>query len=489
MVKTQSIATTVRRVTVIVLIAILITACIPVPAYAQPLDYPYQLVPGDPRLDFPEAEGRQLDMTSDSWFMEGFLEGKDTGNQYAFITIYYVTDLFWGLLPFLHFYSTALYNLDTGDYGTYTSWSNVDATAGYLDLSVSAGEEEAIWTTAIDENSDLIPFNYNVDFPGIDQQGRYMRLTADVESCKPPVPVGADTYNGVIEVFKQPGTYSYFQTRLEIEGTLTWGDITEEVTGNIGHIDRQMFPAFTGTVAGLDGRNIPHEWRTYSLDNGIDISTWRMFDRMNKNVEICFNGATVVDEFDNASYVDDFVYENLSYRRVQNHPIQPLMPPRSPILYYPDKHRMSSESLDLQLETEPLMVETPLLAFPIEYVHGPVLLTGTMNGTAIEGIGSFERTLSLYRDWELAKVLSDTITHLPMEAFVQPSGSNKQAILQTISQMAIKINNNNNVCALWDATFKVHPKINTLMVEPYRSEMLQILSDVARVIGWYPFHN
>ncbi len=47
----------------------------PVPPADGGLAYPYSLVPGNPVLDFPAAEGRLADMDSDTWFLEGVLEG------------------------------------------------------------------------------------------------------------------------------------------------------------------------------------------------------------------------------------------------------------------------------------------------------------------------------------------------------------------------------------------------------------------------------
>src|SRR4030042_5343236 len=199
MIKKLSAATAVRRVSLIILIAILFTAFIPIATYATTtLTYPYQLVPGDSRLDFPAAEGRQLDMQTDTWFIEGLLKGVDSGREFGFIAVYCINRLpYYPGFDFAYdFFSIAFYDLDTGDYGTSTTYSGtmsgnagIAASTGHLDLSAPAGAGEAVWTTAIDKDGNLVPFTYNVDFPGVDQNGLNMHLTAGVQALNPPAAV------------------------------------------------------------------------------------------------------------------------------------------------------------------------------------------------------------------------------------------------------------------------------------------------------------
>src|SRR5215216_8187890 len=49
--------------------------------------YPFQLVPGDPQLEFPAAEGNHPDCESDTWFLAGELAG-ESGRQFAFLMIF-----------------------------------------------------------------------------------------------------------------------------------------------------------------------------------------------------------------------------------------------------------------------------------------------------------------------------------------------------------------------------------------------------------------
>jgi hypothetical protein len=142
-----------------------------------------------------------------------------------------------------------------------------------------------------------------------------------------------------------------------------------------------------------------------------------MFDRDDGNKQVSYRGATVFDKKNGGKYIGDLEYEILSYIRVENHPVTPLAPPRSKVLYFPDSHRITSAMMDMDIETTSISKEAPLLAFPVEYVHGPVNLKGRMYGKPVEGIGSFERTFALYRDFELARVLLDSMKALPESAF------------------------------------------------------------------------
>jgi hypothetical protein len=82
-----------------------------------------------------------------------------------------------------------------------------------------------------------------------------------------------------------------------------------------------------------------------------------------------------------------------------------LVPPPSAVRYMPDRHRLTSRKLDLDLSGEPL-VPAPAHALPIEYMEGPYRYRGTMRGKSVSGFAFYERSLALYRDWELAEVMS-----------------------------------------------------------------------------------
>jgi hypothetical protein len=131
--------------------------------------------------------------------------------------------------------------------------------------------------------------------------------------------------------------------------------------------------------------------------------------------------------------------------------------------------------LDLELQAEPI-VDAPLLAFPVEYMHGPVLLSGTLQGQPIKGVGSFELTLHLYRDFELVTVLSDSVKHLPPAAAL-PSTAPIDAILKTISRVGVAVDSGDSAAAMAVADGRLRGELLTLAA-PYRDDMVQILDDL-----------
>ena len=183
------------------------------------------------------------------------------------------------------------------------------------------------------------------------------------------------------------------------------GRVSESVTGSAGHIDRQWFPlvANGGGVNG-DIRARAHEWRTINLDNGVDLSIWRQFDRTNRNALQPFSGATTSSPDSDPEYADDIEVSVASYVRWPES-IRTLVPPPTAARYMPDRHRLTSRKLDLDLAGEPL-VAAPAHALPLEYMEGPYRYRGTLRGEQVSGFAFYERSLALYRDWELTDVLA-----------------------------------------------------------------------------------
>ena len=399
--------------------------------------YPFRLVPGDSELDFPAAEGQHPDQESDTWFIAGQLDAARTGRSFAFLTIFNKNQP--GGTVIADFYTMALFDLDTGDYGTYTDYDMPPAnmqqgaqrkltmTEGHLAISYRGSAGTASWTTSRDGDGQLLPYTYRVSLVGEDQSGRSMRVDLAVTPTRAPTPVGASTYNGKIACFGQNETYSYFQTGMAMTGTLRWGDLVEEVSGTAGHIDRQWFPKYAGGGgAGGDPRARSHEWRTINFDNGVDLSIWRQFDRANGNALQPFTGVT-------ASYpepaqppecAEDVEVTISSYVRWPNS-VRPLVRPPSPARYMPDRHRITCATLQLDLIGEPL-VAAPAHALPIEYMEGPYRYHGTLWGKPVTGFAFNERSLALYRDWELIEVLATTVAN------VEPPDSKLQSMVDQV---------------------------------------------------------
>jgi predicted secreted hydrolase len=381
--------------------------------------YPYQLVPGDSQLDFPEAEGEHPDQESDTWFLAGQLDAA-TGRSFAFLTIFNKNQP--GGTIVADFYTMALFDLDSGDYGTFTDYDmppanlepdaqrKLEMASGHLDISYHSSAGTASWAACRNGDDELLPYTYRVSLVGTDHSGQSMRLDLAVTPTRAPTPVGASTYNGKIICFGQSDTYSYFQTGMSMTGTLRWGDVVEQVSGSSGHVDRQWFPKYAGGggTAG-DPRARSHEWRTINFDNGVDLSIWRQFDRTNGNALQPFTGATTShpDPAIPPECAEDVEVTISSYVRWPN-TVRPLVRPLAPARYMPDRHRITCATLQLDLVGEPL-VPAPAHGLPIEYMEGPYRYQGTLWGKPVSGFAFNERSLALYRDWELVEVLATTV--------------------------------------------------------------------------------
>lgn len=385
--------------------------------------YPFELTPGDPHFVFPAAEADHPGCESDTWYLAGELAAA-SGRRFAFFTIYNKNRPGLALSrssrarPIVaDFYTLAMFDLDAGTYGTYTDYdmpgTNRDDSAPpklsmsdeHLDLAYDCSAGTAVWRTSRDERGELVPYTYEFNLFGIDHHGETMQLELSMTPSRPPVPLGAAAYNGVIECFGQATTYSYFQTRMSMTGTLSWGSVHETVTGSAGHVDRQWFPlvANDGGATG-DIRSRGHEWRTINLDNGVDISIWRQFDRTKNNAPQPFTGATVSAPDGGPEYADDIEVAITSYVRWPDE-IRTLVPPPAKDRYLSDRHRLTSRKLDLDLTAEPL-VAAPAHLLPLEYMAGPYRYEGTYRGERVDGFAFYERSMALYREWELKDVLA-----------------------------------------------------------------------------------
>ena len=388
--------------------------------------YPYQLVPNDSQLEFPAAEGTHRDYQSDTWYLAGHLTGEASGRHFAFIVIFNRNRP--GADVVADFHTFALFDVDQANYGTFTDYDmppknmepgarpKLTSAEGYLDLKYDSSAGTTVWAACRDGAGELMPYTYDFAAVGRDHDGAAMELRLRVTPTRPPVPVGGSTYNGKIVACIQDDTYSYFQTGMRMAGTLRWGDAAEDVVGHSGHIDRQWFPRYAGGGAtGGDARGQAHEWHTISLDNGVDLSVWRQFDRRIGNALVPFTGITTTySDGTSPACVEDLEVTTTGYVRWPN-TIRPLMRPPSGARYLPDRHTLSSKELELELICEPL-VHAPAHALPIEYMEGPYRYHGTMGGRPVTGFGIAEATNAMYRDWELVDVLATQVARNDSES-------------------------------------------------------------------------
>lgn len=443
--------------------------------------YPFRLVPDDRQLDFPAAEGAHPDYESDTWYLAGTLTGERSGRRFAFISIFNRNRP--GGEVVADFHTFALFDLDRGTYGTFTDYDmppkNMEPGArprlrcaeGHLDLSYESSVGTTTWTTCRDEAGAPLPYTYDFAAFGRDSAGAAMELRLHLTPTRPPVPVGASRYNGRIVACIQEGTYSYFQTGTQMSGMLRWGDTDEHVTGESGHIDRQWFPRYAGGGGtGGDPRGQAHEWHTISLDNGVDLSVWRQFDRRARNALVPFTGITAVYADGTApECAEDLEVVTTGYVRWPDE-VRSLMRPPSKPRYLPERHTLRSAQLALELTGEPL-VRAPAHALPIEYMEGPYRYRGTMRGRPVSGIALYEATNAMYRDWELIDVLATEIT---------AAGADSAALATAVEDARSHIARGDNGATSEFLDRRLRPLVVALPDAGYLVEILDDLIDAVR---------
>jgi predicted secreted hydrolase len=448
--------------------------------------YPYRLVAGDDQLDFPAAEGTHPDFESDTWYLAGQLTAPASGRTFAFITIFNRNRP--GGTPgpavVADFHTFALFDVDRGSYGTFTDYDmppknmvpgavpKLTSAQGYLDLRYDGSAGTTTWTACRDASGALVPYTYDFADFGTDKDGAAMELRLHVTPTRPPVPVGGGVHRGKIVACLQDDTYSYFQTGMRMTGTLRWGEHEEHVVGESGHVDRQWFPQYAGGGGtGGDARGQAHEWHTISLDNGVDLSVWRQFDRRIGNALVPFTGITTSsDDGSGPQCVEDLEVTTTSYARWPDEVRSLMRPPAAP-RYLPVRHTLRSAALDLELTGEP-MVPMPAHALPIEYLEGPYRYHGTMGGKPVAGVALYEATIAMYKDWELVDVLATQVAALD-------AGS--PALTAALDQARSHVARGHDQATLDYLSREVRPLL-TGLADVRAGELMDILANLADAI-------
>ncbi len=386
--------------------------------------YPYVIPDTDARwFTFPAAEGDQ-GCGANTYFVETRLRGVRSGRELAMMTIFTAITvplrLLWPVRA--DFYILALFDLTTGAYGTTTEFDlprpgrvrrrhKLDVARGLLDVSFETSEGRARWAVRRDAAGAPVPFRYLLELCGRDQHGQRMEIELDLETGKPPAPVGCDDPRGVKTCCAQLGTFSYFQTALTARGRLRWGDFDDEVTGDVGWIDRQFAPEQFGTYTDRRNSRHRHEWRVLHLDNGWDMSVWQQFDSRRGDRLIPFSGVSAQGPDGEVRSTSDFHVERLSFVRDPGH-IVPTKPLARGGAFLTDRFHLTVRDWALSVTAEPL-VPAPAHLMPIEYWNGPVRLIGQMAGRPVSGFGFHERSKLWWRPHDLVYVLRETLVHLP----------------------------------------------------------------------------
>ena len=374
--------------------------------------YPYALLPNDPELVFPAAEGDQ-GAESNTFYVAGRLRGRQTRREWAFLVIFAFNDIRHRLRA--DFYTFALFDLASGEYATFSEFDlprplrlrrrhKLSVARGHLEVGFASSAGTSTWTTRRREDGELAPFSYHATLVGRDAQERAMHLDVDIDTFKPPMPVGGDGVRRREDLHGAVRNPLVFPERCALSRHPRVGRRARRGRRRLG-LDR---PAVDAEVPRRPLRSPQHR---LSPRVAADPPRQRLRD------------------------------ERLDARRPQaRQPPHPLhrrhrrgpresgagdhrVPPRAPVRscairatsrrstrstrgarYLADRYRLRVPAWQLDVFSEPL-VPAPAHALPIEYWSGPTRIQGIMAGQPVRGFGFHERTLVFARDFELVDVL------------------------------------------------------------------------------------
>jgi hypothetical protein len=263
--------------------------------------YPYVPDWGDPKwFTFPDVDGLHPELGMATYFVDGFLRGRTSGREYAFMTI--VTDMrVLGKRFRASFYTFALYDrrapalrhvhrLRLPAAAAHPRGHKVDHARGHLTLRYAADAGGMSWLNKRDDAGALVPFAWTLDLRGRDHHGASMALTLDVDAERPPAPLGGRMLGGKMMFLGLPETFSYFQSGLRMRGELAWGDVKEAVEGEVGWIDRQWAVEDFTRHQDRKSARYRNEWRVMQFGNGWDLSVFHQYLRPKRNAIVPWTG-------------------------------------------------------------------------------------------------------------------------------------------------------------------------------------------------------
>jgi hypothetical protein len=384
--------------------------------------YPHVPDWGDPAwFTFPGVDGVRDDLGVSTYFIDGFLRGRTSGRRFAFMFILTNMRVLQKRVR-AAFYTMALYDLDRRHYGTYTDndfprpprirrGHKFRGDAGHMDIAYESSAGTARWTNRRTGDT-LLPFAYEVSLPGVDHHGVRMLLELEIDCARPPGPLGGRELGGEMMFLGAPSTFSYFQSGLGMRGRLVWGDVDEEVEGEVGWIDRQWAEADFSVHQDRHSSRYRNEWRVMQFDNGWDMSLFHQYQRDARAAVVPWSGMSAQGpaprhEIRSSTKVQLVIPEFIRSPGVVRGRSMLTEGPR----WFPHRYRVCIPEWQMDVQCEPL-VDAPAHALPIEYWTGPVRITGTVFGNPVTGFGFDERSRPWTRDWELAQALRLTIEHL-----------------------------------------------------------------------------
>ena len=257
-----------------------------------------------------------------------------------------------------------------------------------------------------------------------------MQLELAVTPTRAPTPVGASTYNGKMVCFGQTDTYSYFQTGMAMTGTLRWGEVVEQVSGTAG----AHRPAVVSEIR-RRRRNRGRPARPVARMAHDQFRQRRRPEHLAPVRPHERQCAATVYRRRRVSYPDPAPAAGVRRRRrrrgQQLREMAELDPAAgAPARCRPVHGRSSPDHLrHTATGRRRRAAGAGAGARPADRIHGgPYRYRGTLRGEPVSGFAFNERSLALYRDWELVEVLATTVASIDRRSGSADRGGSAGAV-------------------------------------------------------------
>ena len=320
-------------------------------------------------INFPADEGWHNGEDIEWWYTTAHLTGETTGNEYTVMLTYFYYDS----LVFDGFRLLNFANETTGDFHSemqVCTYPNLGTDHLNIEASLFPSGATETWITARDETDAILPFEYEISAASAAGS-----IDLYYNTVKRPLIVGdIGFFNQGIENY----TYYYSLTGIEASGTLSFGGVTETVSGT-AWIDRQW-----GNFNPLTGEN--YEWFSLQLSNGMDINLWNIFTNDNQIPETPeYRLLSAYVEEDSSFTLNDFELSRLQFFKTQDQQRT-----------YAKQWRLVAQEYDIDLVITSANTNSEL-ELPFYFFEGSTTITGTVDGVPVTGYG-FAELLHQYED-------------------------------------------------------------------------------------------
>lgn len=345
----------------------------------------YPFTPSGSLISFPADEGRHTSEPIEWWYTSGHLTGQTSGNNYSYMLSYFYN-------PLLSFDGFRILNISDDDAGLFRAetkalFYNILSTDSLnIMANIFTGGTER-WQNKIDTDGRALPFEYEIF-----AESEFGVIDLEYDALKPPLILADSGY-----LYQGPGDYTYYysQTENEVNGTITFNGITENVTGT-SWIDRQY-----GIVNPATG--FQYEWFCLQLSNGIDLNVYNIFNNdyeIPESLEYRFMSA-YVDETTQYT-TSDLEIERLEYSFTPDL-----------LRCYSQQWRITSSINEIDVLVTTLHSDSEV-QLPFKFYEGSVSITGSVNGSNVTGVGFTE----LLHSYEIPDLTIDETTNLDSDSTI-----------------------------------------------------------------------